>query len=141
MRFEIDTSLDQEEAFARAADFGRLEEWDPAVEESRLVEGAPLSVGAVYQLKAPRWLGQVVLAYRVVSIDPPGSVIYQGGSRRVTSTDRISVVPTGVRSRVVIESEIEMAGRGRWALPAIRGMLWVAGRSLSLPALRRRLAA
>lgn len=141
VRFQIDTTLDQEGAFVRAGDLGRLGEWDPAVRESSLVEGSPLTRGAVYRVTTSRWLGEVTFIYRVVAIDPPRLVTYRGGSERVTSTDTIVVVPTGIGSRVAIESVLAMTGRDAWALPAVKGLVWLTRRSLSLPALRRRLIA
>lgn len=123
MRFEIPSSLSPPDAFAAAADFERLEEWDPAVRRSRLVAGTALTPGAVYQLKTPGWLGKTNLTYELVAINSPFAVTYRGGSKLVTSTDSFEVLPAGDGSRVVLESNMEMTGWARWAAPAIAGLV------------------
>lgn len=139
MRFEIETPLDPAAAFAEVADFGRLDDWDPAVVRSRLVQGTSLTRGAVYRLEAPGWMGGVVLTYQLLEIDPPRSVTYQGGTERVTSTDTITVTPWGTGSRVAIETTIKATGR-RWVIAIVTGAVRVVGGLLSRPALRRHLA-
>lgn len=139
MRFEIPSSLSPPAAFAAAADFERLEEWDPAVTSSRLIAGTALTPGAVYQLETPGWLGKKTLTYELVAINSPVSVTYRGGTKLVTSTDSFQVLPAGSGSRLILKSDMEMTGWARWAAPAITGLVWLAGRTLSLPALRRRL--
>lgn len=136
MRFRVVSPLKPEDAFARVADFGRLQEWDPAVVESVLVNGTPVSTGAVYRLRSPRWLGGVILTYEIVMINPPRMVTYQGGSKRVRSTDRITVDPSQRGSVVSLTTELETSGP-RWVLPLVKAFVWLSGRTMSLPALRR----
>jgi len=139
MRFVVESSLAQEAAFAAVADFARFDEWDPAVANSRLVAGTALAPGSLYQLTAPRWLGRVVLEYELLAIEPPHYATYRGGSQRVSSTDTMRVSPSPEGSRVAIESQLSTTGRARWLMPLISALVWVVGRSLSLPALKRRL--
>ncbi len=137
MRFELVTSVDPGTAFARVADFGKLEHWDPFVRVSRLEQGEPMTPGAVYRLSS---LGGLTLRYHIVDVESPRIIVYQGGTDRVRSTDTIEVAPTNEGSRVTVGSELSFSGRMRLLGPVVRALVWLGGRFVSLPALRRHLA-
>lgn len=138
MRFELTSSSDPESAFARVADFAELEVWDPFVKRSVLESGEAMTVGAVYRLQPP--VGPI-LRYRIVDIEAPQFVTYEGGTSRVHSRDRIQVVPFERGSRVMVTSEIRFEGRMKAVSPFIRTLVWLGGRFISFPALRRHLTA
>lgn len=138
MRFQLTSPVDPETAFARVADFAELESWDPFVRRSVLESGEPMTIGAVYRLESPV---RLTLRYRIADIGSPHFVTYEGGTSRVHSTDRILVDPLHEGCRVTVTSEMRFNGRMKAVSPLIRTLVWLGGRFLSFPALRRHLAA
>lgn len=137
MRLELVTAVDPYIAFASVADFANLDLWDPFVRKSQLVVGEPMTIGAVYRLESPSGL---TLHYRVMEIERPNHVVYQGGTDRVTSTDTIEVTRIESGTRVTVTSDLEFTGRMKPLAPIIRALVWAGGRLGSFPALRRHLA-
>lgn len=137
MRFQLVTTADPETAFARVSDFAELETWDPFVRRSILESGEALKVGGLYRLESPVGL---TLRYRVVDLEVPRFVIYQGGTDRVRTTDTIEVAAVSEGSKVTVSSEMRFEGRMKLFAPLIRTLVWLGGRFVSLPALRRHLA-
>lgn len=120
--------------FSKVADFARLEEWDPFVRSSGLVDGVWMEPGSMYELKS---LGGLTLRYRLIEVDRPNRVVYDGGTRRVRSTDAIEVAMTEEGSSVRVVSELRFAGAMVLLFPLIKALVWLGGRYLSLPAMRR----
>lgn len=137
MRFSIESPVDPALAFDEIADFGDVQRWDPFVRSSRLIRGAPLEVGAVYVLKS---FGGLELRYRVVDVDVPRFVVYQGGTDRVRSTDTIEVSGTDPGSRITVDSVLRFEGRMRLLASLIRALVWLGGRLASVPGMRKRLS-
>lgn len=133
MRFEISSEVEPAVAFQRVADFGRLAEWDPAV--ASVLSDGPLAVGTRLTLKSSRGLGGLVLRYQVMELEIPSHVVYRGGTRRVTTVDSIGVEP----GKVTVESRMQFSGWSRLIAPLVRLGVWLGGRYLSVPAMRRRL--
>lgn len=137
MRFKTVALGDADSAFAVAADFLRLEEWDPFVDRSEQIGGAGLEPGAIYRLTSPVGLK---LEYELVEIDAPHRATYRGGTKRVTSTDTISISTLGSAVEIEIDSSLHFTGWTRVIAPLVLLGLWIGGRFRTLPALRRRLA-
>ena len=136
MKFQVETEVSPRVVFAEVADFAKLENWDPFVRRSWLERGEPLHEGAVYVLEAP---GRLRLEYRIVDVDEPRYVVYQGGTRRVRSTDTIEVAVTPNGSLITVTSDLRFLGWTRLMSPLIIAMVWVGGRLLSVPSMRRHL--
>lgn len=137
MRFQVETTAPPEVVFGEIADFANLESWDPFVRRSWLEGGEPLEEGALYVMKAP---GGLRLEYRIIDIEPPRYVVYQGGTEHVRSTDTIEVTGTTAGgSRITVTSELRFLGWMRLIGPLISALVWLGGRLFSLRALRRRL--
>ena len=140
MKFEVESWLPPVQAFARVADFGDLAEWDPFVRSVELTAGGRFTEGAVYEMKSPAGLK---LSYELVELDfhheTGGRVKYIGGTKRGRSTDTITVVEHGSGSAVTISSELTFAGWARAVGPLIRAGVYLGGRFVSLPAMRRHL--
>ena len=134
MRFQLETVASPEAVFAVIADFANLENWDPFVRRSWCDGGEPLTEGAVYVMEAP---GGLRLEYRIIDIEQPRYVVYQGGTERVTSTDTIEVAATDRGARVTVTSELRFRGWTKLMSPLIAAMVWLGGRLLSVPAMRR----
>lgn len=136
MRFSVTTDASPELAFASVADFGRLAEWDPFVRTVE-VEGPPMAVGTHYTLRSP---GGFTLRYRILQVEPATRVVYGGGATRGGSTDTITVTPAGTGATVEIVSVLHFSGWARVVGPIVRVLVWMGGRLISLPAMRRRLS-
>jgi hypothetical protein len=137
MRFQLVTDRSPTEAFEAVADFGRIAEWDPFVAASELVSGEPMRVGSRYRLTAP---GGLNLEYQIEHLSPPERVEYRGGTRRVSTTDSISVRPDGAGAIVVIESKVRFSGWTRLISPFVLFGIWAGGRFVSLPAMAQQLS-
>jgi len=136
MRFKVETPAAADVAFAEIADFANLEKWDPFVRRSWLDRGDPLDEGAVYVLEATVGLR---LEYRIIDIEQPIYVVYQGGTERVRSTDTIEVEEHPDGSLITISSELRFDGPIKILGPLINVLVWLGGRLLSVPAMRRHL--
>lgn len=136
MRFQVETTASLQVVFGEIADFANLENWDPLVRGSWCEGGEPLDEGAVYVLEAP---GGLRLEYRIIDIEPPRYVVYQGGTERVRSTDTIEVTAIEHGSRITINSELRFEGPTSLLGPLITLMVWLGGRFLSVPGMRRHL--
>lgn len=123
--------------FAAVADFANLAAWDPFVRSATLEEGRPLRPGAVYTLHGT---GGLTLHYLVIESEPGKRIVYRGGTRRVASTDMIEVSATAEGAIVTITSELEFSGWTRAIALPMRALVWLGGRFVSLPALRRHCA-
>lgn len=134
MRFEVDAAACSELVFDEIADFANLENWDPFVRRSWCDSGEPLEEGAAYVLEAP---GGLTLRYRIIDIERPKFVVYQGGTERVRSTDAIEVIPTDAGSRITVTSELRFRGWIRLVSPLITVLVWLGGRYISVPGMRR----
>ncbi len=136
MRFQVETTAPPDVVFDEIADFANLEDWDPFVRRSWLERGDALHEGAVYVLEAP---GGLRLEYRIIDIQLPRYVVYQGGTKRVRSIDTIEVRASRSGSLIMVTSELRFRGWARFMSLLITGVIWLGGRLLSLPAMRRHL--
>jgi hypothetical protein len=137
MRFTTTASCTVEQAFAVAADLAAIASWDPFTRRGEVVAGEPLALGSEYRLDA---LGGLTMRYRLVEVDPPRLALYRGGTKRVTSTDRVEVTPAEDGCSVAITSGLEFTGWTVLISPLVRGLVWLGARFVSLPALRRHLS-
>lgn len=136
MLLVIEAPAGPETAFDEVADFGAIDRWDPFVRCSTLIAGEPMQEGAVYSIESVVGLS---LEYRIIDIERPRFVVYQGGTRRVRSTDTIEVEQTAGGVRISVSSELRFTGWIRVLSPVIGFVVRVGGRLVSLPAMRRHL--
>ena len=129
-----------EQAFAAVADFRDLTAWDPAVKAVEVIEGEPMTVGALYELVGSALGGGLRLRYRIDSIQEPDSITYVGGTTNVTTTDTFRFDLVGPGTVVTVSSDMEFRGSTRWYGWAVRAGVYLGGRFVSLPALKRHLS-
>ena len=137
MRFHVETRALPEIVFDEIADFANLERWDRFVRRSWLERGDRLDEGAVYVLEAP---GRLRLEYRIIDVERPGYVVYQGGTARVRSTDTIEVAATDHGSRIIVTRDLRFLGWMRLMSPLVAALVWLGGRLVSVPGMRRHLS-
>jgi hypothetical protein len=108
------------EIWSYLADLRSIAEWDPSVEEVRLVSGNPGAIGARYQLDVSFLGGGVSLTYVTVTVEPPSRVVFAAETESVTVRDeaRIRALPDG-GSTVVWDAELRLK-RARLLDPLLR---------------------
>jgi hypothetical protein len=127
-RTAIESSLSEDEAFARMAAFERVPEWDPTVVEARrLTEGEP-AVGTRFQVRS-RFGGRVVdLEYGLVECDPPRSFTLEARNPSFRSRDVITVEPRAAGSIVRYEALLEFEGWRQALDPLLHALFGRVGR-------------
>ena len=137
MHFATTAQCTVEQAFAAAGDLAAVAAWDPFTRRGAVEVGEPLVLGSQYRLDT---LGGLTMRYTLMEVDVPRLALYRGGTKRVTSTDRVEVTPTEEGCAVTITSHLRFTGWTLLISPLVRGLVWLGARFISLPALRRHLA-
>jgi Polyketide cyclase / dehydrase and lipid transport len=104
---------DPREVWEYLADLRSIAEWDPSVEDARLVSGSPLERGARYEVDV-RFLGRrVTLPYTTVEL-APGRVVFsaQANAMSVRDEARVAAIPDG-GSAVTWDAEVRLRGPQR----------------------------
>ncbi len=83
----------------------------------------------------------MTLRYLVIESEPTTRIVYRGGTRRVANTDTIEIEARDDGTAVTISSDLEFSGWTRAIALPMRALVWLGGRFVSLPALRRHCAA
>ncbi len=94
-------------------------------------------VGSTYVLHS---LGGMTLRYEIVELASPDRIVYAGGTRRGHSRDTITVRPVAGGSEIAVSSALTFSGWVRAIGPVVRVAVWLGGRLVSVPAMRRHLA-
>lgn len=139
MRFSASGPISPDEAFRRVADFGRIDEWDPAVASVESDADVPLEPDSRYVMRGRPWTGGFTLIYRLREVDPPGTAVYEGGTERVSTVETISVTGDDGGSTVTISSHMTFLGWTWLISPFVRLGVWLGAHLVTLPALRRHL--
>lgn len=102
------------------ADLRSTVEWDPSVDEARLVSGEPGTLGAGYQLEVG-FLGKgVTVPYVTVALVPARVVVFSAETESVTVRDEARVRPVADGgSCVVWEAEVRLKGLRRFFDPLL----------------------
>ncbi len=97
------------------ADLRSIVEWDPSVEDARLVAGEPGLVGTRFELDV-RFLGRTVtLPYETVVAEPPHRLVFAAETGGMSITDEAIVLPTVSGSSLNWRASLELRG--------VRGLL------------------
>jgi carbon monoxide dehydrogenase subunit G len=102
------------EVWSYLADLRSIAEWDPSVEEVRLLSGDPGTVGARYHLEVGFLGSHASLPYVTVTAEPPRRVVFAAETASVTVRDEARVQPiTDGGSSVVWDAELRLKGPRR----------------------------
>ena len=103
------------------ADLRSIAEWDPSVEEIRLVSGEPGTVGARYQLELSFLGNRVSLPYVTVTAEPPTRVVFAAEAGNFIVRDEARIRPIADRgSSVTWDAELRLKGARRLLEPLLR---------------------
>jgi hypothetical protein len=109
------------ETWSYLADLRSIGEWDPSVEEIRLVSGDPGTVGARYQLEVSFIGGRVSLPYVTVTVEPPHRVVFAAETESVMVRDEARIRPNADGGiSVVWDAELRLKGVRRLFHPLLR---------------------
>lgn len=115
--FTVDQPVDAVVAYL--ADFGNAEEWDPGTQTSTRIDSGPVQVGASWH-NVSKILGrETELTYRLERLEP-GRVTVVGRNDTATSTDDITVRPSGTGSEIQYESTVELNGLAKLGTPVMK---------------------
>lgn len=79
----------QSEAFAYAADFANIEDWDPGVASSKKVTDGPVGVGSRYELDVVFGKTQIPMIYEITHYEEPDRVVLVGRGDKLEAVDEI----------------------------------------------------
>jgi uncharacterized protein YndB with AHSA1/START domain len=109
-----------DEVWRYLADLRSIREWDPSVEDARLIEGEPGTAGARYELDV-RFVGRTVtLAYETKEADPPHRVTFEAEKDGMSILDEAVVVPAVAGSRATWTGTLRLSGARRVLDPVLQ---------------------
>lgn len=100
-------------------DFSHAEEWDPGTDSCTRIDDGPIVVGS-------RWANVSTIAGMTTELTyelrelGDRRIVFVGENETATSTDTITVLPSGSGSQVTYEAEIVMHGVAKVATPVIK---------------------
>jgi carbon monoxide dehydrogenase subunit G len=107
----VDAPHSAEEVWRYLADLRSVGEWDPSVEDVRLVDGEVRTTDARYDLQVNFRGRTLSLPYRVAEVDPPHRVVFTARSESVTVRDEARIESLGPgSSRVTWDADLRLRG-------------------------------
>ncbi|GAA5024079.1 SRPBCC family protein [Terrabacter aeriphilus] len=100
-------------------DFSNAEEWDPGTESCTRIGDGPVAVGAKWHNVSKIAGVTTELEYELVELTD-SKVVLVGRNDSATSTDTITVVPSGTGSEITYDADLEMHGAAKLAAPAMK---------------------
>ena len=100
-------------------DFANAEEWDPGTESCTRVDDGPIAVGA-------RWHNVSKIAGVTTELDyeltelTDTRIVLVGRNDSATSTDTITVLPSGEGTEITYHADLDMHGLANLAAPAMK---------------------
>ncbi len=100
-------------------DFAHAEEWDPGTVSSTRTDAGAIAVGSTWHnvSKVAGVTTELTYTLREMGAD---HLVFVGVNDSATSTDTITVGPSGAGSTVTYLADIQMRGLGRLAAPAVK---------------------
>jgi carbon monoxide dehydrogenase subunit G len=116
----VNTAKSPDEVWNYLADLRSIREWDPSVEDARLVEGEPGTVGARYELDV-RFMGRIItLPYETKAAEPPHRVTFEAENGGMSIVDEAVVVPALPGAMVTWTGALELRGARRALDPILQ---------------------
>ena len=100
-------------------DFGHAEQWDPGTQSCTRQDDGPIAVGASWR-NVSKVLGkQTELTYRLERLESQ-RLTFVGKNATATSTDDITVTPSGSGSEITYAAHIDFHGLAKLASPIMK---------------------
>jgi hypothetical protein len=117
----VNSSHSARDTWSYLADLRSVAEWDPSVEEIRLVAGDPGTVGARYELEVSFLGRRVSLPYVTVAAEPPHRVVFTAETGSLTIRDEALIKPIADGGSTVIwDADLRLKGPRRILDPLLR---------------------
>jgi carbon monoxide dehydrogenase subunit G len=100
-------------------DFGHAVEWDPGTVSCTRTDSGPIQVGATWHNVSKVFGRETELTYRLQALEA-GHLVLVGENDTATSTDDITVTPTGGGSEITYHATIELHGAAKIAAPVVK---------------------
>lgn len=100
-------------------DFAHAEQWDPGTRSCRQETAGPVEVGTTWHNVSEIKGRQTELTYRLEEFSP-GRLMFVGKNKTATSTDDITLEPSGTGTRITYHAEIEFHGVAKLAGPFLQ---------------------
>lgn len=100
-------------------DFSRAEQWDPGTESCERLDSGPVQVGSRWHNTSKIAGVSTELEYTLTELTD-STIVFAGRNETATTTDTITVVPSGTGSEITYEAVIEMSGAAKLASPVVK---------------------
>jgi carbon monoxide dehydrogenase subunit G len=100
-------------------DFSHAEEWDPGTEKCERLDSGPVAVGSRWHNTSKIAGVSTVLEYELTELTE-SKVVFAGSNDSASTTDTITVLPSGSGSEITYDAEIEMSGAAKLATPVVK---------------------
>ncbi len=100
-------------------DFSHAEEWDPGTETCRRLDDGPVAVGSRWHNTSKIAGVSTELEYELKELTED-KVVFAGSNDTATTTDTITVVPSGSGSEITYDADIELSGAAKIATPVVK---------------------
>ncbi|MEH3032830.1 MAG: SRPBCC family protein [Aeromicrobium erythreum] len=100
-------------------DFSNAEEWDPGTESCTRNDSGPVQVGSTWHNVSKIAGVSTELTYELAELTDD-RVVFRGSNDTATTTDTITVVPSGSGSEITYEAVIELQGAAKLGTPVVK---------------------
>jgi carbon monoxide dehydrogenase subunit G len=100
-------------------DFGNAEQWDPGTVSCTRTDSGPLAVGATWHNVSKIVGVKAELTYTLEKLTAD-TIVLVGKNDRATSTDTITVRPSGDGCEITYQAHLEMHGAAKLIGPAMK---------------------
>lgn len=100
-------------------DFSNAEQWDPGTVRCTRRDSGPVQVGSSWD-NTSKFAGSTTELVYTLEARTDEQLVFVGTNRRATSTDTITVTPSGAGSQVHYRAELELHGIVRFAAPFVK---------------------
>lgn len=100
-------------------DFSNAVEWDPGTESCERIDSGPVSVGSRWHNTSKIAGVSTELEYELKELTD-SKVVLVGVNDTATSTDTITVVPSGTGSSITYDADIELKGAAKLGTPIVK---------------------
>ena len=100
-------------------DFTHAEEWDPGTETCERLDSGPVAVGSRWHNTSKIAGVSTELEYELTELTE-STVVFAGSNDSASTTDTITVLPSGSGSEITYVADIEMSGAAKLATPVVK---------------------
>ena len=100
-------------------DFSHAEEWDPGTEKCERLDSGPVAVGSRWHNTSKIAGVSTELEYELTELTE-STVVFAGSNDSASTTDTITVLPSGSGSEITYVADIEMSGAAKLATPVVK---------------------